>query len=187
MGGGVLPVAFRASGPVFLFAREAAETGRRDGGKWSDFGGSREQQETNYDTAVREATEEGAGFLGTEADVASMIDNDLLVKVDVPGYTCHLVHMQHDPSLPPRFSAEYARAQREEPDMIAAKNGLFEKDRVRWVPLGSMRAFRSEMRPWCLRAGLARKIERLPWRDIRASWNAKQARSRAEAEAAHRR
>jgi 8-oxo-dGTP pyrophosphatase MutT (NUDIX family) len=172
MGGGVLPVAFRESGPAFLFAREADDDRSKDAGKWSDFGGAREKGESNYDTAVREAAEEGAGFLGTEADVAALVQNELLATVEVPGYTCYLVHFEHDGSMPARFAAEYARAQKEEPEKVAARNGLFEKDRVRWVPLGSLRAFRSAIRPWCLRAGFARKLERLPWRRIRADWQA---------------
>jgi hypothetical protein len=114
--------------------------------------------------------------LGTAADVVALIQDKLLATVDVSGYTCYLVHFEHDHGIPSKFAEEYARAQREEPEKVVARNGLFEKDRVRWVPLGSMRAFRREIRPWCLRSGLARKIENLPWRMVRADWQASQRR-----------
>lgn len=173
MGGGVLPVAFRASGPVCLFSREAADGGSKDRGMWSDFGGSRENDETQYDTAVREATEESAGFLGTSSDVAALIRGKLLAAIPVQGYTTHLVEVPYDKGLPARFAAEYSRACREEPDAVAARNGLFEKDMLRWVPVSSLRAFQREFRPWYVRAGMASRIGRLDWRALEASARAR--------------
>ena len=161
-----------------LFSREAADGGSKDRGKWSDFGGSREDDETQYDTAVREGTEESAGFLGTSDDVAALIRERLIAKIPVHGYTTHVVEVPYDKGLPARFAAEYSRACREEPDAVAARNGLYEKDRLRWVPVSSLRSFQREFRPWYIRAGMASRIGRLDWRALEA-----RARTRAAVEA----
>ena len=70
MGGGILPVA-RHNGEIYLlFSRERLIHSKdRDRGKWSDFGGSKEGNETQYRTAVREGVEESSGILGDKKDV----------------------------------------------------------------------------------------------------------------------
>ena len=58
MGAGVLPMAFHKGNIYFLFSREWVNS-KEDGGLWSDFGGSREGKESQYQTAVRE----GGGYI----------------------------------------------------------------------------------------------------------------------------
>ena len=67
MGGGILPVAEHKGDFYFLFSRERlAFSQDKDRGKWSDFGGSREGKETQYQTAIRECFEESNGILGNK-------------------------------------------------------------------------------------------------------------------------
>ena len=68
MGGGILPVTVYRNNVYFLFSREYINA-KYDGGKWSDFGGSKEKSETFYDTAIREGYEESSGFLGNKSDI----------------------------------------------------------------------------------------------------------------------
>ena len=53
MGGGILPIAFYKGHPYFLFSREGMIQAE-DPGKWSDFGGSKEKNETPKMTAIRD-------------------------------------------------------------------------------------------------------------------------------------
>jgi len=45
MGGGILPVSIHKGKLYFLFSREYINS-KKDGGLWSDFGGSKEKNET---------------------------------------------------------------------------------------------------------------------------------------------
>ena len=106
MGGGVLPVSIRKGEPVFLFSREAVARGYRDSGKWSDFGGSKENNETQRETAIRECAEEAAGLLGTPSDVESLINKQSVVEINVNYYTTYVV-MFHTMQSSLRNSGRY--------------------------------------------------------------------------------
>ena len=80
MGGGILPVAKHNGTYYLLFSRERLIHNKdRDRGKWSDFGGSREGRESQYQTAVREGVEESSGILGKKQDVRNLIKHHLFV------------------------------------------------------------------------------------------------------------
>ena len=68
MGAGILPVTVHRGKVYFLFSREYIGS-KDDGGLWSDFGGSKEKNESFFDTAVREGYEESGGFLGNKSDI----------------------------------------------------------------------------------------------------------------------
>ena len=62
MGAGILPVSLHKNNLYFLFGLEENEK------KWGDFGGSKEDNESKMETAVREGYEELNGFLGNKTD-----------------------------------------------------------------------------------------------------------------------
>ena len=47
--------------------------------QWSDFGGSRNGNETPYQTACREGYEELDGFLGSEQDIKNLVNTHNIV------------------------------------------------------------------------------------------------------------
>ena len=65
MGAGVLPIAFYKGNIYFLFSREYINS-TDDGGLWSDFGGSKDKNESHKETAIRECCEEADSILGTK-------------------------------------------------------------------------------------------------------------------------
>ena len=68
MGAGILPCAKVRGNLFFLFGKETTD------GKWSDFGGSPEKNETIFQTAIREGTEELNGFLGNEDELEDIVN-----------------------------------------------------------------------------------------------------------------
>ena len=65
MGAGVLPIAFHKGRIFFLFSREYINS-KEDAGLWSDFGGSKDNNENYKETAIRECFEESDNILGTK-------------------------------------------------------------------------------------------------------------------------
>lgn len=148
MGGGILPAAYHRGQWHFLFSRETKDVHGRASGSWSDFGGARENEETNYQTAVREGWEESSGILGTKKQVKRLVKDHLLGKVETRYYTTYVVRVAYDSALPARFSRQYREIKRENPELIQQHNGLYEKDRVRWIQRDRIRKSRSSFRPW---------------------------------------
>ena len=165
MGGGVLPASIRNGEPVFLFSREALERGYRDSGKWSDFGGSKEGKETQRDTAIREGSEEGAGLLGDPEDVEYLLDHQLAATITTHGYTTYVVYVPYWGGFPGEFRKIYKQAAKQQPDVVAASNGLYEKDDAKWVSLKELcsRSSGLEFRQWYVRSGILGKLCRTDW------------------------
>ena len=82
----------------FLFSREWNKS-KDDPGKWSDFGGSREGKESQYQTAVREGVEESSGILGTQKDVRNLIKHHLVGKIPDKAYSIWVVEVEYNPEI----------------------------------------------------------------------------------------
>lgn len=169
MGGGVLPASIVNGEPVFLFSREAVARGYRDSGKWSDFGGSKERNETPRETAVREGAEEAAGLLGDKSDVSKLVQNQLAAKIEVAHYTSYVVYVPYWKEFPEEFRKIYKEATTKQPELVDARNGLFEKDYAQWVPLSALRdkRVRDTFRPWYVRSGMLRQLQKQNWTALR--------------------
>lgn len=169
MGGGVLPVSIHKGQPVFLFSREAASRGYRDSGKWSDFGGSKENEETQLETAIRECAEEAAGLLGTSSDVERLIDKQSVAEINVNYYTTYVVYVPFYEEFPEEFRRVYDTACIKTPELVSASNGLYEKDDARWISLSELKTpqVREIFRPWYIRSGIVGRLVKHDWSDLR--------------------
>ena len=131
MGGGVLPVAIYKGKLYFLFSREWINA-KDDGGKWSDFGGSKEGNETYKDTAIREGHEESGGFLGSKKNIKKLVNNSSIAEITANGYRTYIVLVDYDPNLPKKFRDNFNSVLKSKPWLIEEHNGLYEKDMLRW-------------------------------------------------------
>ena len=168
MGGGVLPVSIHNGEPVFLFSREAVARGYRDSGKWSDFGGSKEGTENQRESAIREAAEEASGLLGDKHAVDRLISDQLVCTVTTNGYTTYAVYVPYWRHFPRELRRIYDDAIKMKPDVVSAKNGLFEKDDAMWVSLRNLRSNTSgiEFRPWYVRSGIVKQLIKKDWSNL---------------------
>ena len=80
MGAGILPIAFYKGKIYFLFSREELNADS-DPGLWSDFGGAKDNNESFFETAVREGYEETGGFLGSKKGIENLIQNKTLFSI----------------------------------------------------------------------------------------------------------
>jgi hypothetical protein len=146
MGGGILPVAFHKGEVYFLFSREYKYS-LDDGGLWSDFGGSRDGKETYKQTAIREGYEESSGILGGKSKITKLINNHVVDIITLNGFREYFVEIKYDPTLPKEFRNNFLEIKKRYPDLIN-KNGLYEKDMLKWVSYRDLQSFLPKLRPW---------------------------------------
>lgn len=152
MGAGIQFVAFRKGRAYLLYGRERIGTRNRDSGLWSDFGGGHEECDKNtYDTAVREAVEETMGMLGDEARLRSL---PIIGEIVRNFYTCWILKIDFDDTLPGRFARSLAACEESTPELIEARNGLYEKDKVLWIREDRISRSKIQFRPWFVRSGI---------------------------------
>ena len=143
MGAGILPVCKVNGVILFLFGKE----GYGRGNQWSDFGGSREGSESQYQTACREGAEELNGFLGGKKEVGALIRNHQMDRIDIDKYTTYLVEVPYDPLLPYYFENNYNLMKTSLPDKVG-KDGMFEKSKIKWFSYAELRRSRKQFRPF---------------------------------------
>lgn len=148
MGGGILPIAQKDNDYYVLLSRESVDLNWRDSGKWSDFGGSKENNETEYETAIREGAEETCGIYGDRDNIKFMIDNYTKDIIKLHNYSTYLIHVQYNAMLPYRFNKIYRDALKKTPNLIQEHNGLYEKDKLRWVAVNELKQFSKYSRFW---------------------------------------
>lgn len=127
MGAGIVPVGITSKNIYFLFGQEHYDH------KWSDFGGSKEKNESIYKTAIREGYEETDGFLGSEQYLTKLVSDKLLIKLTNKDntYTSYLFEINYDSELPTHFNNHHKFIKHKLPQKID-QHGLFEKSKMKW-------------------------------------------------------
>lgn len=141
MGAGVLPCAYNRGKLYILLGRE------RKNNLWCDFGGSPEQGETVFDTAVREGMEELNGFFGTIEELSAQVEQTHIENVHNhrDKYTSILFKIKYDPKLPRYFNYNNAFNERHVLPLLNAHGfgrirptGLFEKTEMKWFNIAEI-------------------------------------------------
>ena len=130
----------------FLFSRETLDQTSPVRGKWSDFGGSKENNETKIQTATREGFEESYGVFGSIATLKQKIQKTNITLTNGT-YKTHLIEVAHDPHLPKYLENFYRFIKHEKKELIN-KDGLFEKDKFKWIEINDLHNHLSIFRPW---------------------------------------
>ena len=136
MAGGILPVARYKGQLFFLFGREVGD------GKWSDFGGRREGDETPWETAIREGSEELNGFFGNTKDLGVLVNNNAVYRVHINSYDTYIFQIDYDANLPNYFVNNHRFIKKHLPKEVRKGNGLFEKSEIAWFSLTELRRSR---------------------------------------------
>ena len=153
MGGGILPIAFYKGKIYFLFGREYINALKKDevtphkaAGLWSDFGGSKDNNETYKETAIREGYEELSGILGSKNKIKYLVNN-YLYKITSNGYRSYIVIIDYDKTLPKKFRDKFLSIKKNKPHLVC-KNGLYEKDMIKWFSYDDIKNNSSIFRIW---------------------------------------
>lgn len=145
MGGGVLPVAFYKGKLYFLFSREYINS-KDDGGLWSDFGGSKDNNETFFQTALREGYEESDNILGSKKNIKNLMKNSLQ-EITINGYRTYIVLIDYDRNLPKKFRNRFLNIKENKPHLLC-KKGLYEKDMIKWYSYNDIKNKMDTFRPF---------------------------------------
>ena len=129
MGAGILPVAIYKKKVYFLFGKEVED------GKWGDFGGGTEPNESKFKTAIREGYEELDGFLGSQHHVKELVNSNYITSIEHLSYKVILFKLEYDNHLPIYFKNHHQFIKKHFPDEIKKNNGLFEKSEISWWSL----------------------------------------------------
>ena len=91
MGAGVLPVTIMKGTIFFLLGKE-----RYNQNYWCDFGGSSTENESIYQTAIREGYEELDGFFGNQHELKKKVNKSLIKNCYTDRYTTFLFKVDYN-------------------------------------------------------------------------------------------
>lgn len=147
MGAGILPLAKHKGKLYFLFSRETKDKNYKDSGLWSDFGGSSEKGENFFDTAIREGWEESMGIMGSKKDIKYILNNHTIGTVEIDGYKTYIILMKYNKKIIDIFENSYNKIKKENIEKIG-KNGLYEKDKIKWIEIKNLKKNIKIFRPF---------------------------------------
>ena len=171
--GSILPVAFHNNQLYFLFGKENPLEDSSKG--FSDFGGGVENNESPFDTAMREGGEELTGFLGDGKTIRSHVKKYGYLPITVDTYHVHIVPFPYDERLPFYYNNNHRFLWDRMDHQLLNKTKLFEKIEIQWFTPEQMRKRIREFRSF-YQAIVFQFLESLP--KIRSFLKAKRNSSR---------
>jgi len=149
MGAGILPATIHKGKLYFLFGKENKYEDSAPG--FSDFGGGTDNNESLFDTAIREAGEELTGFLGDDNDIKKMLKKYGTYNIDHKTnghsiYRMYIFPMKYDEFLPFYYNNNQKFLQKRLDPNIIKKTKIFEKEEIRWVSIDEIKKMRGKFR-----------------------------------------
>ena len=148
MGAGILPTTIYKNKLYFLFGKENKYEDSATG--FSDFGGGTDNNESFMETALREASEELTGFLGSKNDIKDLLKNGTY-NIDYSSnghntYRMHIFPMIYNPFLELYYNNNQKFLQKNLSKEIITSTKIFEKAEIRWVCVDDIVKMRSQFR-----------------------------------------
>ena len=143
MGAGILPVTILKGSIIFLLGRE------QNSNYWCDFGGSSNNDESIFDTAIREGYEELDGFLGNKNKLEKLVINNLVKQCYTNRYTTFLFYVKPQVLCSvPYFFNNHRTFLEDELILNYKKEGLFEKSKIKLFDKKDLLINYQEIRPF---------------------------------------
>ena len=151
MGAGILPTTIHNGKLYFLFGKEGKYEDSAPG--FSDFGGGTDNNETFFETAVREAGEEFTGFLGNDKDVRKMLKKYGTYNIDYKSdghktYRMHIFPFKYNEWLPYYYNNNQRFLQKRLNPKVLKNSKIFEKAEIKWVSANELTKMRPEFRSY---------------------------------------
>jgi 8-oxo-dGTP pyrophosphatase MutT (NUDIX family) len=152
MGAGILPTTIHNNKLYFLFGKENKYESSAPG--YSDFGGGTDNNESLFETAVREAGEELTGFLGSSQDVRKLLKKHGTYNIDYSSnvghslYRMHIFPLKYDPMLAIYYNNNQQFIQTHLDPNVIKKSKIFEKAEIRWVCVDDILKMRLQFRSY---------------------------------------
>jgi len=146
MGAGILPTCIHKNKLYFLFGKENKFA---DTPGFAEFGGGNDKNESHFETAVREGTEELTGFLGSEEELRKILKRYGTYNIDWNGsYRTHIFPMSYDPYLPQYYNNNQRFLQRKLPAKLIKDSKIFEKAEIKWFCVDDLMKERKTFRSY---------------------------------------
>jgi 8-oxo-dGTP pyrophosphatase MutT (NUDIX family) len=143
----ILPVSLHKGKLYFLFGKENELEDSAKG--FSDFGGRVENNETIFQTALREGAEELSGFLGNETQIETLISkNGGFYKCVFDTYHVHIFFMDYDENLVKYFNNQHKFLWSNMDVNTLNNSKLFEKQELKWFSIEDMKTKKHLFRPF---------------------------------------
>ena len=75
-----------------------------------------------------------------EQKIKWLINNRLVGTIEMEGYKTYIVEIKYNKDLPQKFRDKFLKIKNNKPE-LQFKNGLYEKDMIRWVELRNVKKF----------------------------------------------
>lgn len=150
---GILPFSYNEKDNkiYYLLSRES-HTHPTAAKQYSDFGGSKERNESKISTAAREGYEETNGMLGTENIIKehiSKLPQSMVLKTKYNTYSTFLYQIKHNEDIALTMNRIYNFMKQNLKDIVEEPNGYFEKDQHILVTLDQIKSkYYSKLRPF---------------------------------------
>ena len=143
MGAGILPAAIYKNQVYFLFGKENEFEDSAPG--FSDFGGGAEKNESYFDTAIREASEELSGFFGNKEDIKKLLNKYGTYSMDLSQNQSHSIYRmfifpyEYDEKLPFYFNNNRKFLRNNLDENVIKNTTIFEKAEIKWIALKDLK------------------------------------------------
>jgi 8-oxo-dGTP pyrophosphatase MutT (NUDIX family) len=149
MGAGILPTTIHNGKLYFLFGKENKYEKSAPG--FSDFGGGTDNNETYFETAIREAGEEFTGFLGSDKDIRKLLTKygTYIVDHKTEGhktYRMHIFPFEYNHWLPYYYNNNQRFLQKKLDPNVIKSTKIFEKEEIRWICVDELKKMRPQFR-----------------------------------------
>jgi len=142
---GILPISLDKNGNLlFLFGKEYFLNNEG----WSDFGGSKEKNETTLQTAIREGYEETNGFFGSKNSLKINIKKYFIFKINSGTYSTFLFKIKYDENLIKYYNRNFKFILKHNNKFIENHNGFYEKSTIKWFTIDEIKNNRNLFRKW---------------------------------------
>jgi len=149
MGAGILPTTIHDGKLYFLFGKEGKYEDSAPG--FSDFGGGTDNDETFFETAIREASEEFTGFLGNSNNIRKMLRTNGTYNIDFKmdnhkTYRMHIFPFEYNHYLPYYYNNNQIFLQKNMPENVFKTTKFFEKSEIKWICVDDIKKMRPQFR-----------------------------------------
>ena len=151
MGAGILPTTIHNGKLYFLFGKENKYEDSAPG--FSDFGGGTDNDESFFETAIRESGEELTGFLGDDNDIKKLLKRHGTYNIDYKTgehktYRMHIFPFEYNNWLPYYYNNNQRFLQKRLDPEVIKNSKIFEKAEIRWVCIDELKKMRPQFRSY---------------------------------------
>lgn len=138
-GAGIIPYTIYQNKHYFILGKEVYKNIKHtDTGRFADFGGRKENNETPIATAVRECFEESMGVFGNQPELRAKIKDKRTSKIALSTYIAYFIYIPYSEDIVNIFDQTlvYAKKLYENSDATEIPEGHFEMSCIKWFEEG---------------------------------------------------